>query len=115
HEDTVSTRPLSRHRRRHPARSSQRGACGALCHLPAGRDGDPRDHGAADARDLMAAKSFSKSMQSPRKAVFIDKDSTLIEDIPYNADPEEIRLMPDALQGAHRLHAAGYALIVISN
>jgi D-glycero-D-manno-heptose 1,7-bisphosphate phosphatase len=63
----------------------------------------------------VAVKSFSKPVQSPRKAVFIDKDGTLIEDLPYNVDPEEIRLMPDALQGAHRLHAAGYALIVISN
>jgi D-glycero-D-manno-heptose 1,7-bisphosphate phosphatase len=63
----------------------------------------------------VAVKSFSKPIQLPRKAVFIDKDGTLIEDIPYNADPEQIRLMPDALQGAHILHAAGYALIVISN
>jgi D-glycero-D-manno-heptose 1,7-bisphosphate phosphatase len=64
----------------------------------------------------MAVKSFSKHRQPPpRKAVFIDKDGTLVEDIPYNADPEQIRLMPDAVQGAHILHAAGYALIVISN
>jgi D-glycero-D-manno-heptose 1,7-bisphosphate phosphatase len=63
----------------------------------------------------VAVKSFSKHRQPPRKAVFIDKDGTLVEDIPYNADPEQIRLMPDAVQGAHILHAAGYALIVISN
>jgi D,D-heptose 1,7-bisphosphate phosphatase len=63
----------------------------------------------------VAVKSFLKYRQLPRKAVFIDKDGTLVEDLPYNVDPEQIRLMPDAVQGAHRLHAAGYLLIVISN
>jgi len=49
------------------------------------------------------------------KAVFLDKDGTLIEDVPYNADPDRIRLMPRAAEGLFRLHAAGYSLVVVSN
>ncbi len=48
-------------------------------------------------------------------AVFLDKDGTLIEDVPYNVDPALIRLGPGAADGLRLLHAAGYPLIVISN
>ena len=50
-----------------------------------------------------------------RRAVFLDKDGTLVVDVPYNVDPELIRLAPGAPEGLPALHAAGYALIVISN
>ena len=52
-------------------------------------------------------------MRSP--AVFLDKDGTLIEDLPYNVVPSLIRLAPGAAEGVVRLHAAGYRLLVISN
>jgi D-glycero-D-manno-heptose 1,7-bisphosphate phosphatase len=48
-------------------------------------------------------------------AVFLDKDGTLIEDVPYNVDPGRIRLAAGAEEGLRLLHAAGYGLIVISN
>jgi histidinol-phosphate phosphatase family protein len=50
-----------------------------------------------------------------RRAVFLDKDGTLIEDVPYNVDPALIRLGAGAAEGLPRLHAAGFLLIVISN
>lgn len=49
------------------------------------------------------------------RAVFLDKDGTLIEDVPYNVRPELIRLMPGSVAGLRRLHAADYLLLVISN
>ncbi len=48
-------------------------------------------------------------------AIFLDKDGTLVEDIPYNVDPERICLTRGALQGLVLLHRAGYRLIVVSN
>jgi D-glycero-D-manno-heptose 1,7-bisphosphate phosphatase len=50
-----------------------------------------------------------------RAAVFLDKDGTLIEDVPYNVDPDLIRLTDGALDGLRALHDAGYLLIVVSN
>jgi histidinol-phosphate phosphatase family protein len=55
------------------------------------------------------------AIHNGRAAVFLDKDGTLIEDIPYNADPDRIHLVPGALQALQRLNWAGYRLIVISN
>lgn len=49
------------------------------------------------------------------KAVFLDKDGTLIENVAYNAKPERMRLVPGAGRALRRLHALGYALIVVSN
>ena len=49
------------------------------------------------------------------KAVFLDKDGTLIEDVPYNVNPDLIQLTVGALQAVRSLHCAGYKLIVISN
>ncbi len=55
------------------------------------------------------------SMTANRRAVFLDKDGTLIRDVPYNVDPASVRLLPGTGEGLARLHAAGYRLIVITN
>ncbi len=49
------------------------------------------------------------------RAVFIDKDGTLVENVPYNVDPAAVRLMPGAVEGLAALQGAGYRLIVVSN
>jgi D-glycero-D-manno-heptose 1,7-bisphosphate phosphatase len=55
-------------------------------------------------------------MQSrPQKAVFIDKDGTLIPDIPFNTDPDLLSIEPETISGLKLLHYSGYKLIIISN
>ncbi len=49
------------------------------------------------------------------RAIFLDKDGTLIENLPYNVDPAAIRLMPGAAEGLRMLIAAGYRVIIVSN
>lgn len=49
------------------------------------------------------------------RAVFLDKDGTLIKDVPYNVDPARMELLPGAVVGLRRLHAAGYRLLVVTN
>jgi D-glycero-D-manno-heptose 1,7-bisphosphate phosphatase len=49
------------------------------------------------------------------KAIFLDKDGTLIPDIPYNIDPDKITLSDDCVEGLKVLMDDGYKLIVISN
>lgn len=49
------------------------------------------------------------------KAVFLDKDGTLVENVPYNVDPKQIRLTSGAIEGLSRLQRLGYLLIGISN
>lgn len=49
------------------------------------------------------------------KTVFLDKDGTLIEDVPYNVDPKHIKLATGAIEGLLLLEKLGYELIVITN
>lgn len=49
------------------------------------------------------------------RAVFLDKDGTLIEDVPYNVDPKQIQLSEGALQGVRSLYQAGYRIFVVTN
>lgn len=50
-----------------------------------------------------------------RPAVFVDKDGTLVEDVPYNVDPALLRFTPHALEGLRLLAERGYPLIVVTN
>ena len=50
-----------------------------------------------------------------QKAVFLDKDGTLIKDIPFNADPNLITLESNCIKGLSMLRDKGYLLIVITN
>jgi D,D-heptose 1,7-bisphosphate phosphatase len=52
---------------------------------------------------------------SQAAAVFLDKDGTVLDDVPYNVDPQRMKLAAGAADGLRRLHGAGYRLIVISN
>lgn len=49
------------------------------------------------------------------KAVFVDKDGTLIPDIPYNTDPALITLQENTAEGLRQLQSEGYLIIIISN
>lgn len=52
---------------------------------------------------------------SMNKAVFLDKDGTLIRNIPYNVNPDLISLMPNAAAGVKLLQDRGYVPIIVSN
>jgi D-glycero-D-manno-heptose 1,7-bisphosphate phosphatase len=50
-----------------------------------------------------------------KKAIFLDKDGTLIPDVPYNVNSARISLAEGAAEGLKRLQQKGYLLIVITN
>lgn len=49
------------------------------------------------------------------RAVFLDKDGTLVEDVPYNVDPSRVELCTGVVDGLRLLQRCGYALIVVTN
>ena len=53
--------------------------------------------------------------EEPLQAVLLDRDGTLIEDVPYCGDPDLVRPLPVVLAGLARLRARGLKLAVISN
>jgi len=48
-------------------------------------------------------------------AVLLDRDGTLVRDVPYNGDPSAVLPMPGARQALDRLRAAGIAVAVVTN
>ncbi|WP_456395523.1 D-glycero-alpha-D-manno-heptose-1,7-bisphosphate 7-phosphatase [Desulfurobacterium sp.] len=50
-----------------------------------------------------------------QKAVFLDRDNTLIEDSGYIHEPNKVKLLPGVGEGLKLLKEAGFLLIVISN
>lgn len=54
-------------------------------------------------------------IQKANKAVFLDRDGTLIVDKKYSFNPDEIEILPGVIEGLNLLQEAGFLLIVISN
>jgi D-glycero-D-manno-heptose 1,7-bisphosphate phosphatase len=58
----------------------------------------------------------SNPTSSPtRRAIFLDRDGTIIEERNYLKDPDQVVLLPGAGEGLKRLQEAGYLLILITN
>jgi histidinol-phosphate phosphatase family protein len=49
------------------------------------------------------------------EAVLLDRDGTIVIDVPYNGDPAKVVPMPGAKRALARLRAAGLPLAVVSN
>jgi len=49
------------------------------------------------------------------KAVFLDRDGTIIKDLDYLGDPDKIEFLPGAIEALRSLHDRGFLLVVISN
>jgi D-glycero-D-manno-heptose 1,7-bisphosphate phosphatase len=49
------------------------------------------------------------------RAVFFDRDDTLIENIPYLGDPKQVRLLPFAVEALRLLKSRSFAIFLISN
>lgn len=48
-------------------------------------------------------------------ALFLDRDGTLIHDVPYLKEPGGVSLLPGAIPALRRFREAGYRLILVSN
>ncbi len=51
----------------------------------------------------------------PPRAVLFDRDGTLVEDVPYNGDPAQVRIRPGAREALDRLRAAGIRVAMVTN
>lgn len=50
-----------------------------------------------------------------RPAIFLDKDGTLVEDVPFNVAPAQLRWTVGAIEALRLWQAAGYAVVLITN
>jgi D-glycero-D-manno-heptose 1,7-bisphosphate phosphatase len=55
-------------------------------------------------------------MDTPKqKAIFFDRDDTLISDTCYGTDSEQLSTLPGVVDGLKHLQAAGYTLVICTN
>jgi D-glycero-D-manno-heptose 1,7-bisphosphate phosphatase len=52
---------------------------------------------------------------SRRRAVFLDRDGTIIEEVGYLTEVQQICVLPGATEALRRLKEAGYLLLVVTN
>ena len=50
-----------------------------------------------------------------RKAVFLDRDGTIVVNSDYLSSPDQLRLLPNAAQGIRLFKEYGYLVIVVTN
>jgi D-glycero-D-manno-heptose 1,7-bisphosphate phosphatase len=55
------------------------------------------------------------SLQDGACAVFVDKDGTLVEDLPNNVDPARLNFTSQAIEGLQLLARSGYRIVVVTN
>jgi len=76
-------------------------------------------HEALERAQHEAAKLFPGQSRvgngTPRPAVFLDRDGTLIEHVPYLSDPAMVSLLPGAAEALKRLRRAGFARVLVTN
>lgn len=66
--------------------------------------------------DVPTEDSSTKAPKAiPVEAVLVDRDGTLVIDVPYNGDPALVRPVPGAREALGRLREAGLPVAVITN
>lgn len=58
---------------------------------------------------------MSRAADHGRRAVFLDRDGTIIEDVAYLRDKSQVRLLPGAATSIKRLNDRGFLAIVVTN
>lgn len=49
------------------------------------------------------------------RAVFLDRDGTIVEDTRFLHEPAKVKLLPGAAEAIRRLHDAGYLVVIVTN
>ena len=52
---------------------------------------------------------------APTRAVFLDRDGTIVEDPGFLHEPAKVRLLPGAAEAIRRLNQAGWLVVTVSN
>lgn len=58
---------------------------------------------------------MSSGAPTLRKAVFVDRDGTVTKEGEWIVHPGALELVPDAADAIHRLHAAGFLVVMYTN
>lgn len=65
--------------------------------------------------ETVADEVLEKARQAGRRAIFLDRDGTLLELVPYLRDPAQARLVRGAAEALRAAQRAGFVLVVVTN
>ncbi|MEE9543120.1 MAG: HAD-IIIA family hydrolase, partial [Thermodesulfobacteriota bacterium] len=54
-------------------------------------------------------------LEGKRPAVFLDRDVTIIEDVPYLFEPDKVKLIKGAGEAIKNLNSLGFWVLVVTN
>ncbi len=58
---------------------------------------------------------LKRATAGERRLAFLDRDGTLIRDVPFLHDPARVELLPGVPEGLKSLQDAGFALVIVTN
>jgi D,D-heptose 1,7-bisphosphate phosphatase len=61
------------------------------------------------------ASGFLLSKTNKNRALFLDRDGTIIENKHYLSDPNGVELIPGVVEALREAHSAGFKLVILSN
>ncbi|MDR1489728.1 MAG: HAD-IIIA family hydrolase [Desulfovibrio sp.] len=76
--------------------------------------GTPERLDSAEA-DILSGRFAGGTLRLPQRAVFLDRDGVLNEDVGYITSPDQLTLLPGSAQAVRRLNKAGMLAVVITN
>jgi D-glycero-D-manno-heptose 1,7-bisphosphate phosphatase len=62
-----------------------------------------------------ASRNTEYEIRNTQYAALLDRDGTIVREKGYLGRPEELELLPGAVEGLRQLRAAGYRLVVLTN
>jgi lipopolysaccharide heptosyltransferase II len=65
--------------------------------------------------EQVAGEVLERAQRGGRRAIFLDRDGTLLDLVPYLHDPAQVRLVPGAAEALRAARQAGFALVVVTN
>jgi histidinol-phosphate phosphatase family protein len=68
-----------------------------------------------DLESLVYAHLLRKRQPRARPALFLDRDGTVVDNVPYNPDPAQVELVPGVARALRWVREAGVPMIVVSN
>jgi len=63
----------------------------------------------------LRGRARARALARRPAAILLDRDDTLVRDVPYNGDPAKVEPMPGAREALRRLRATGIPTAVVSN
>jgi D,D-heptose 1,7-bisphosphate phosphatase len=74
-----------------------------------------QSHGSASTTAACRSSAAHRIATPHSAAIFLDRDGTLIVDVPYNGDPNLVRVLPGVSAALRLLRSLGFRLIVVTN